>query len=216
MRSHTLSNPAFLALLGSASGGGEVPPSTGPAAPAPLPAWFTETPLVSSKRQVSVPGLSGQELVTVFIVLNKARLVEDLRMAFSILTANSYTRTWVGFTGTSYSYDLGVTYNTFIDGFVHIVDTSVLDNEQTILLSAVLGRAGVTFYLNGVLVEIKSIRNAQLRLEWSDEFVVGGETNQAYDWQGIIYAFYLYFGELSEADRKQTEAYLRARFPQVN
>lgn len=212
MRSFAFSNPGFLALLG----GAPTAPPVGPAAPAPGYQFFTETALVSSKQQLQLPGLASQEVVTVFLVLNKATLTEDLRMAFSILTAGNFTRTWVGYTGRSYTYNLGITYNTFVDGFVHLASTTLLDNEKTILLTAEMGRNGVTFYLNGVLQESISFRNAQARLEWSDEVILGGETNPAYDWQGIIYACYLYFGVLSEAEREATEMYLRTRFPSVN
>jgi hypothetical protein len=184
--------------------------------PAPGYALALETPLPSTKRQFTVPGLPGVEVVTLFLVLNKSTLTEDLRMAFSILTDGNFTRTWVGYTGRSYSDFLGITYNTFVDGFVHIADNKVLDGEKTVLLTVKMAQAGATFYLNGVLQSAVSVRNSQQRLPWSDQVVVGGETGSTYDWQGLISACYLYLGELNDDDRTRTEAYLRLRFPQVN
>jgi hypothetical protein len=184
----------------------------------PTPGYVlaTETPLPSTKRQFTIAGLPAAEVVTVFMVLNKSTLAEDLRMAFSIISQDSYTRTWVGYTGRSYSDFLGVTYNTYVDGFVHIADNQVLDGERTVLLTAKMGRNGVSFYLDGTLQEAVSLRNAQQRLPWSDQVVVGGETGSTYDWQGLISACYVYLGDLTDADRTRTEGYLRAKYPAIS
>jgi len=183
--------------------------------PAPGYVLGTELALASTKRQFTIPGLSASELVTVFLVLNKSTLAEDLRMAFSILSQGQASGTWVGYTGRSYSYFLGITYNTYVDGFVHIADNTVLDGEQTVLLTVKMGRAGATFYLNGVLQTSVPVRNSQQRLPWSDQLMLGGEAGSAYDWQGLISACYLYLGDLNDDDRRRTEAYLRAKYPAV-
>lgn len=186
-----------------------------PRTPTPGYVLGTENALPSTKRQFTVPGLPGAELVTLFLVLNKSTLAEDLRMAFSILSQGQGGGTWVGYTGRSYSYNLGITYNTYVDGFVHIANKLVLDGEQTVLLTVKLARAGATFYLNGVLQTSVPVRNPQQRLPWSDQVVLGGEATSAYDWQGLISACYLYLGDLNDDDRTRTEAYLRAKYPAV-
>jgi len=184
--------------------------------PAPGFVLGFETPLPSTKQQFTIPGLPAAEIVTVFLVLNKSTLAEDLRMAFSILTDGNFTRTWVGYTGRSYSDFLGITYNTYVDGFVHVADNQVLDGEKTVLLTVRMGRAGATFYLKGVLQQSASVRNAQQRLPWSDQVVVGGETGSTYDWQGLISACYLYLGDLNDDDRNRTEGYLLAQYPAIS
>jgi hypothetical protein len=79
-----------------------------------------------------------------------------------------------------------------------------------------LGHAGAVFYLNGVKQTRLSVRNAQTRLPWSDEVVIGVETdNPAYDFQGLIADGFVYPSQLPMVDRLQTESYLRTQYPKV-
>jgi len=203
MRSFSFANPGYVAGLNSDQ-------------PAPG-AVLRIQPLLSSKRRYRLPGLSACEVITVFMVLNKAPSAEGLHMLFSILTAGSGSRTWFGYTGRSYTHWLGLTYNTYVDGFLYADQTqTVLDDEKQILLTVELGHAGAVFYLNGVKQTMLSVRNAQTRLPWSDEIVVGGETdNPGYDWLGLIADGFVYPSQLPIVDRLQTESYLRTLYPKV-
>ena len=185
--------------------------------PTPGYALARETPLASAKQLYNLPGLSNTTVATVFLVVNKATAIEDLRMICAILTQGDDTRTWVGYTGRGYYYNGGVTVNTYTAAFASIKDPTVLDNERTVLLTVKFGGTGLMFYLKGVLQEIVTYNGGPPPRPWSDYFMLGGEpSGPGYDWQGLISACYLYFTALGDADRARTEQYLMSIYPAIS
>lgn len=186
--------------------------------PTPGYALGRETPLASAKVLYTLPGMSATTVATLFLVVNKASAIEDLRMMCSIITApDDGTRTWLGYTGRGYYYNGGVTVNTYQASFLSMENPAVLDNERTVLLTARFGANGLFFYLNGVLQQSVAYNGGPLPRPWSDQFMLGGEPSSAtYDWQGLISACYVYLSDLSDVDRARTERYLLASYPAIS
>ena len=145
-------------------------------------------------------------------------------MLAAILTQGDSTRTWAGYTGRNYPVNAGLTFNTYIDGFVGastaddpmMPDLTAFDNGRKRLLSVKLGHAGANFYLGGQLRASISYRNAQVSRPWSTTVYVGGEPDNAgFTWPGTIHALEGYLG-YSDTDRIRTEQYLLELHPDAN
>jgi hypothetical protein len=182
--------------------------------PAPGAVLRMDTPLVQARRPFEVPGLSGAQQFTLVLVADKLPAAEDLYMLAAILTQGQGSRTWAGYTGRNYSVNAGLTYNTYVDGFVGAEDKTIFDGGRQRLLTIEFQRAGVKFYAGGQLLATIPYRNSQQALAWSDTIYLGGEPDNAgYTWPGTIYVAYGYLGLPSAVDQARTEAFELELYP---
>jgi hypothetical protein len=195
-----------------------------PAALTPAPGWAYRSEadlLMPGDRQlVTVPGLATCSAVTVFLVFSKAPSAENLHMLCSFPTTDGAEVDMV-YVGKTYAGGyFGFGYNAYADGFITTDPFSYLDNGVTRLVRASIQNNTVGGYIswyNGVYQPGYGRAGGQYPARaFTGQMMLGGDAlPSGLHWPGRVLACYVYPTALSDAEAEQTEAYLRAKYPDI-
>jgi hypothetical protein len=198
--------------------GGALPPLT------PTAGWAYRSEadlLMPADRQlVTVPGLATCSVVTIFLVFNKVATAENIHMLASFPTTDGQEVDiiYVGKTYAGGYYGFG--YNAYADGFITTDPFTYLDNGVTRLVRATIANntiGGYGAWYNSVPQQVFGRAGGQFPARaFTGQMTLGGDSlGSGLHWPGHVLACYVYPTALSEADAQQTEAYLRAKYPDI-
>lgn len=181
--------------------------------PALLTAAYTlPAPLLSTDASpvVTIPGMSGANVVTVCLKATKPNAAQSLYMLCGIeeVTGGSNAYTDLCFAGTSYG-SAGLAQNTYSSGFTGGGGTTLFDGGATVQITAKFFKSAQTtsfeLYVGGSAVAIGSF-SGQVNRIFSNRLFIGNTIG--YRWPGDIPALKVYLSNLSTTDRLTAEASL--------
>jgi hypothetical protein len=191
---------------------GNVTPTATPASGAAL---VVNTPLSAARQNFTVPGLSTTTAVTLCLVAQKPVNSTALYFLAGFPDGQGNLTDLVYYGSSSGSHGLGL--NTYTSAYTTANDNTLLDNARTVLVTAKFYPGhpeSFALWVNGVAQPLTTGGGAHAARAFTNTFTLGGDTdpnNPAGTWPGTV-AGRLYLADLSDADRQQTEAYLRTQY----